>query len=154
MFGFLSCHGLLNAFFTRFRSDDEETFCHALVEYTRACSHVGYPVREWRDSFPSCSKFSCNFKFFQDPAPQKKKKNRCTQLAIYITCTVLYCPSCLTEVFFCADDGCEESFVYRDCISCCPPTCTFEKECLGTNLHCLDGCYCPDGVFFFFLYKK
>lgn len=44
------------------------------------------------------------------------------------------------------DDGCEESFVYRDCISCCPPTCTFEKECLGTNLHCLDGCYCPDGI--------
>lgn len=38
------------------RSDDEETFCRALVEYTRACSHVGYPVREWRDSFPSCSK--------------------------------------------------------------------------------------------------
>ncbi|XP_061898588.1 otogelin-like protein isoform X4 [Entelurus aequoreus] len=78
-------------------SDDEETFCRALVEYTRACSHVGYPVREWRDSFSSCN------------------------------------------------DGCEESFVYRDCISCCPPTCTFEKECLGTNLHCLDGCYCPDG---------
>lgn len=41
-----------------FRSDDEETFCRALVEYTRACSHVGYPVREWRDSFPSCSKFA------------------------------------------------------------------------------------------------
>lgn len=38
-----------------FRADDEETFCRALVEYTRACSHVGYPVREWRDSFPSCS---------------------------------------------------------------------------------------------------
>ncbi|XP_036790119.1 otogelin-like protein [Oncorhynchus mykiss] len=35
-------------------SDEEETFCRALVEYTRACSHVGYPVREWRDSFPSC----------------------------------------------------------------------------------------------------
>ncbi|XP_068169533.1 otogelin-like protein isoform X4 [Antennarius striatus] len=79
-------------------SDDEETFCRALLEYTRACSHVGYPVREWRDSFPSCN------------------------------------------------DGCEESFVHRDCISCCPPTCTFEKECLGTNLHCLDGCYCPDGL--------
>ena len=49
-------------------------------------------------------------------------------------------------VCMCTDDGCEESFVYRDCISCCPPTCTFEKECLGTNLHCLDGCYCPDGI--------
>uniref|UniRef100_A0A3B3RLC4 Otogelin like n=1 Tax=Paramormyrops kingsleyae TaxID=1676925 RepID=A0A3B3RLC4_9TELE len=79
------------------RSDDEETFCRTLVEYTRACSHVGYPVREWRDSFPTC-------------------------------------------------DRCEDSFVHRDCISCCPPTCTFEKECLGTNLHCLDGCYCPDMI--------
>uniref|UniRef100_A0A3B3Y533 VWFD domain-containing protein n=1 Tax=Poecilia mexicana TaxID=48701 RepID=A0A3B3Y533_9TELE len=102
-FPFLSCHENIdpNPFVASCVSDlcvadDEETFCRALVEYTRACSHVGYPVREWRDSFPSCN------------------------------------------------DGCEESFVYRDCISCCPPTCTFEKECLGTNLHCLDGCYCPD----------
>uniref|UniRef100_A0AAR2L9B6 Otogelin-like n=1 Tax=Pygocentrus nattereri TaxID=42514 RepID=A0AAR2L9B6_PYGNA len=79
-------------------SDDTETFCRTLVEYARACSHVGYPVREWRDSFPTCA------------------------------------------------DECEDSFVHRDCISCCPPTCTFEKECLGTNLHCLDGCYCPDGL--------
>ncbi|TWW76375.1 Otogelin-like protein [Takifugu flavidus] len=39
-------------------SDDEKTFCRALVEYTRACSHVGYPVREWRDSFPSCGKIT------------------------------------------------------------------------------------------------
>lgn len=44
-----------------FRSDDEETFCRALVEYTRACSHVGYPVREWRDNFPSCSKLPLKF---------------------------------------------------------------------------------------------
>uniref|UniRef100_A0A3B4UGN6 Otogelin like n=1 Tax=Seriola dumerili TaxID=41447 RepID=A0A3B4UGN6_SERDU len=113
-FPFLSCHENIDpnpfvascvsdlcvnkTFCIETKSDDEETFCRALVEYTRACSHVGYPVREWRDSFPSCN------------------------------------------------DGCEESFVYRDCISCCPPTCTFEKECLGTNLHCLDGCYCPDGL--------
>ncbi|KAL0968337.1 hypothetical protein UPYG_G00265580 [Umbra pygmaea] len=104
-FPFLSCHENMdpNPFVASCVSDlcvsdDEETFCRALVEYTRACSHVGYPVREWRDSFPSCN------------------------------------------------DGCEESFVHRDCISCCPPTCTFDKECLGTNLHCLDGCYCPDGL--------
>ncbi|XP_048463872.1 otogelin-like protein [Rhincodon typus] len=43
-------------------------------------------------------------------------------------------------------DQCDDSFVHRDCISCCPPTCTFEKECLGSSLHCLDGCYCPDGL--------
>uniref|UniRef100_A0A8C8M7N0 Otogelin-like n=1 Tax=Oncorhynchus tshawytscha TaxID=74940 RepID=A0A8C8M7N0_ONCTS len=104
-FPFLSCHDnidpnpyVASCVADLCVSDDEETFCRALVEYTRACSHVGYPVREWRDSFPSCN------------------------------------------------DGCEESFVHRDCISCCPPTCTFDKECLGTNLHCLDGCYCPDGL--------
>ncbi|XP_055789705.1 otogelin-like protein isoform X2 [Salvelinus fontinalis] len=104
-FPFLSCHEnidpnpyLASCVSDLCVSDEEETFCRALVEYTRACSHVGYPVREWRDSFPSCN------------------------------------------------DGCEESFVHRDCISCCPPTCTFDKECLGTNLHCLDGCYCPDGL--------
>ncbi|XP_072566142.1 otogelin-like protein [Paramormyrops kingsleyae] len=104
-FPFLSCHENIdpNPFVASCVSDlcvsdDEETFCRTLVEYTRACSHVGYPVREWRDSFPTCA------------------------------------------------DRCEDSFVHRDCISCCPPTCTFEKECLGTNLHCLDGCYCPDGM--------
>ncbi|KAK3549020.1 hypothetical protein QTP70_025092 [Hemibagrus guttatus] len=104
-FPFISCHENIdpNPFVASCVSDlcvshDEETFCRTLVEYTRACSHVGYPVREWRDSFPTCA------------------------------------------------DGCEDSFVHRDCISCCPPTCTFEKECLGTNLHCLDGCYCPDGL--------
>uniref|UniRef100_A0A673K063 Otogelin-like protein n=1 Tax=Sinocyclocheilus rhinocerous TaxID=307959 RepID=A0A673K063_9TELE len=104
-FPFISCHENIdpNPFVASCVSDmcvsdDEETFCRTLVEYTRACSHVGYPVREWRDSFPTCA------------------------------------------------DRCEDSFVHRDCISCCPPTCMFEKECLGTNLHCLDGCYCPDGL--------
>lgn len=50
------CLVLINLliFFLISRSDDEETFCRTLVEYTRACSHVGYPVREWRDSFPTC----------------------------------------------------------------------------------------------------
>ncbi|CAB1313742.1 unnamed protein product, partial [Coregonus sp. 'balchen'] len=87
-FPFLSCHDnidpnpyVASCVSDLCVSDDEETFCRALVEYTRACN-----------------------------------------------------------------DGCEESFVHRDCISCCPPTCTFDKECLGTNLHCLDGCYCPDGL--------
>uniref|UniRef100_A0A4W3ISK9 Otogelin like n=1 Tax=Callorhinchus milii TaxID=7868 RepID=A0A4W3ISK9_CALMI len=79
-------------------TDDSETYCRSVTEYTRACSHAGYPLREWRDDFPACI------------------------------------------------EQCEESLVHRDCISCCPPTCTFEKECLGSSLHCLDGCYCPDGL--------
>lgn len=117
------------------RADDEKTFCRALVEYTRACSHVGYPVREWRDSFPSCGTIT-------------------VELLLLMKAVILSLVMCMCVKRRClslhvrADDGCEDTFVHRDCISCCPPTCTFENECLGTNLHCLDGCYCPDGIQF------
>nr|XP_033808517.1 otogelin-like protein isoform X3 [Geotrypetes seraphini] len=104
-FPFISCHESIDPY-SYISScmndlcgmDDDETYCRAVTEYARACSHSGYPVRDWRDDFPACT------------------------------------------------EKCEDSFVHRDCISCCPPTCTFEKECLGSNLHCLDGCYCPDGL--------
>ncbi|XP_010222088.1 PREDICTED: otogelin-like protein [Tinamus guttatus] len=102
-FPFLSCHESIDPYSyisscmnDLCRVDDDETYCRAVTEYARACSHAGSPVRDWRDDFPACT------------------------------------------------EKCEDSFVHRDCISCCPPTCTFEKDCLGSNLHCLDGCYCPD----------
>ncbi|XP_038611991.1 otogelin-like protein [Tachyglossus aculeatus] len=104
-FPFLSCHENIDPYSyiascinDLCKSDDEDSYCRAVTEYARACSHAGYPVRDWRDDFPACT------------------------------------------------EKCDDSFVHRDCISCCPPTCTFEKECLGSNLHCLDGCYCPDGL--------
>uniref|UniRef100_A0A8C3RTT7 Otogelin like n=1 Tax=Chelydra serpentina TaxID=8475 RepID=A0A8C3RTT7_CHESE len=104
-FPFLSCHESIDPYSyisscmnDLCRVDDDETYCRAVTEYARACSHAGYPVRDWREDFPACT------------------------------------------------EKCEDSFVHRDCISCCPPTCTFEKDCLGSNLHCLDGCYCPDGL--------
>ncbi|KAL7982573.1 hypothetical protein Chor_010171, partial [Crotalus horridus] len=102
-FPFLSCHQSIDPYpyisscmNDLCRKDDDETYCRAVTEYARSCSHVGYPIRDWRDDFPACT------------------------------------------------DSCEDTFIHRDCISCCPPTCTFEKDCLGSNLHCLDGCYCPD----------
>ncbi|KAM7177636.1 otogelin-like protein [Macrochelys suwanniensis] len=104
-FPFLSCHESIDPYSyisscmnDLCRVDDDETYCRAVTEYARACSHAGYPVRDWREDFPACT------------------------------------------------ENCEDNFVHRDCISCCPPTCTFEKDCLGSNLHCLDGCYCPDGL--------
>ncbi|XP_014818799.1 PREDICTED: otogelin-like protein [Calidris pugnax] len=104
-FPFLSCHESIDPYSyisscmnDLCRVDDDATYCRAVTEYARACSHAGSPVRDWRDDFPACT------------------------------------------------EKCEDSFVHRDCISCCPPTCTFEKDCLGSNLHCLDGCYCPDGL--------
>ncbi|KAG8578217.1 hypothetical protein GDO81_010425 [Engystomops pustulosus] len=104
-FPFLSCHETIDpySFIASCMNDlciqdDEETYCRAVMEYARACSHSGFPIRDWRDDFPACT------------------------------------------------EKCQDNFVHRDCISCCPPTCTYEKECLGSNLHCLDGCYCPDGL--------
>ncbi|XP_044133164.1 LOW QUALITY PROTEIN: otogelin-like protein [Bufo gargarizans] len=104
-FPFLSCHETIDPYSfiascmnDLCKQDDDETYCRAVMEYARACSHSGFPIRDWRDDFPACT------------------------------------------------EKCENNFVHRDCISCCPPTCTYEKECLGSNLHCLDGCYCPDGL--------
>uniref|UniRef100_F7BDM2 Otogelin-like 2 n=1 Tax=Xenopus tropicalis TaxID=8364 RepID=F7BDM2_XENTR len=104
-FPFMSCHETIDPYSyiascmnDLCKKDDEETYCRAVMEYARACSHSGFPIRDWRDDFPACT------------------------------------------------EKCEDKFVHRDCISCCPPTCTYEKECLGSNLHCLDGCYCPDGL--------
>lgn len=68
-------------YFYFFRSDDEETFCRALVEYTRACSHVGYPVREWRDSFPSCSKLSLHLHILSE---NRLVHTWCVPLIMYI----------------------------------------------------------------------
>lgn len=47
---------LIILLFFRFRVDDDETYCRAVTEYARACSHAGSPVRDWRDDFPACSK--------------------------------------------------------------------------------------------------
>lgn len=47
---------LITLLFYHFRVDDDETYCRAVTEYARACSHAGSPVRDWRDDFPACSK--------------------------------------------------------------------------------------------------
>ncbi|KAF6733553.1 Otogelin, partial [Oryzias melastigma] len=43
---------------------------------------------------------------------------------------------------------CPVGLQYRECISCCPATCSLERTCIDSRLACLDGCYCPDGLIF------
>ncbi|XP_023807134.2 otogelin isoform X3 [Oryzias latipes] len=43
---------------------------------------------------------------------------------------------------------CPAGLQYRECISCCPATCSLERTCIDSRLACLDGCYCPDGLIF------
>ncbi|KAL2310170.1 hypothetical protein Nmel_006413, partial [Mimus melanotis] len=41
--------------------------------------------------------------------------------------------------------GCPAPLSHRECISCCPASCQQQPRCVGSELHCIDGCSCPDG---------
>nr|XP_060610964.1 otogelin [Anolis sagrei ordinatus] len=43
---------------------------------------------------------------------------------------------------------CEENLVYNECIHCCPVSCQQKAYCIGSELPCVDGCYCPDGLIY------
>ncbi|XP_062974484.1 otogelin [Elgaria multicarinata webbii] len=43
---------------------------------------------------------------------------------------------------------CEEQLVYNECIDCCPVSCQQKMHCVDSELPCVDGCYCPDGLIY------
>uniref|UniRef100_A0A8B9CK62 Otogelin n=1 Tax=Anser brachyrhynchus TaxID=132585 RepID=A0A8B9CK62_9AVES len=43
---------------------------------------------------------------------------------------------------------CLEPLTYNECISCCPVSCHQQSQCVGSELPCIDGCYCPDGLIY------
>ncbi|NXP87133.1 OTOG protein, partial [Passerina amoena] len=43
---------------------------------------------------------------------------------------------------------CPEPLTYSECINCCPVSCHQQSQCIGSELHCIDGCYCPDGLIY------
>uniref|UniRef100_A0A8C3GR29 Otogelin n=1 Tax=Cairina moschata TaxID=8855 RepID=A0A8C3GR29_CAIMO len=43
---------------------------------------------------------------------------------------------------------CLEPLTYNECISCCPVSCHQQSQCVGSELPCIDGCYCPDGFIY------
>lgn len=58
--------------------------------------------------------------------------------------------SSIFSVFFCfVVITCLEPLTYNECISCCPVSCHQQSQCVGSELPCIDGCYCPDGKFCF-----
>ncbi|XP_049636632.1 otogelin [Suncus etruscus] len=42
----------------------------------------------------------------------------------------------------------EKAFTYNECIACCPTTCQPRASCVDSEIACVDGCYCPDGLIF------
>ncbi|XP_008935404.1 PREDICTED: otogelin [Merops nubicus] len=43
---------------------------------------------------------------------------------------------------------CPEPFTYNECINCCPVSCHQRSQCIGSELPCIDGCYCPEGLIY------
>ncbi|KAM3850931.1 otogelin [Vipera latastei] len=43
---------------------------------------------------------------------------------------------------------CEDHLVYNECIDCCPFSCRQKTHCVDSELPCVDGCYCPDGLIY------
>lgn len=40
----------------------------------------------------------------------------------------------------------EKAFTYNECIACCPASCQSRASCVDSEIACVDGCYCPDGM--------
>ncbi|XP_032751926.1 otogelin [Rattus rattus] len=42
----------------------------------------------------------------------------------------------------------EKTFIYNECIACCPASCQSRASCVDSEIACVDGCYCPNGLIF------
>ncbi|XP_072581571.1 otogelin [Vulpes vulpes] len=53
-----------------------------------------------------------------------------------------------TQLQQCAVHCKEVAFTYNECIACCPASCQSRASCVDSEIACVDGCYCPDGLIF------
>ncbi|XP_077722228.1 otogelin [Canis aureus] len=53
-----------------------------------------------------------------------------------------------TQLRQCAVHCKEAAFTYNECIACCPASCQSRASCVDSEIACVDGCYCPDGLIF------
>ncbi|KAF5918888.1 hypothetical protein HPG69_005929, partial [Diceros bicornis minor] len=53
-----------------------------------------------------------------------------------------------TQLWQCAVHCKEKAFIYNECIACCPASCQPRASCVDSEIACVDGCYCPDGLIF------
>ncbi|ELW70757.1 Otogelin [Tupaia chinensis] len=53
-----------------------------------------------------------------------------------------------TQLLQCTIHCKEKAFTYNECIACCPASCQPRAPCVDSEIACVDGCYCPDGLIF------
>ncbi|XP_075403820.1 otogelin [Tenrec ecaudatus] len=75
----------------------------------------------------------------------------CRALAEYArACAQAGCPlmDWRSQLPQCAVRCKEEGFTYNECIACCPASCQPQASCVDSEIACVDGCYCPNGLIF------
>ncbi|XP_069624287.1 otogelin [Ranitomeya imitator] len=50
------------------------------------------------------------------------------------------------EIYRKCDVSCGAGLAYSECIECCPTSCHQRKLCMDSEISCVDGCYCPEGM--------
>ncbi|XP_073514042.1 otogelin [Phyllobates terribilis] len=50
------------------------------------------------------------------------------------------------EIYRKCEISCGAGLVYSECIACCPTSCQQRASCLDSEISCVDGCYCPEGM--------
>ncbi|XP_053415854.1 otogelin [Nycticebus coucang] len=53
-----------------------------------------------------------------------------------------------TQLHQCTVHCKEKAFTYNECIACCPASCQPRASCVDSEIACVDGCYCPNGLIF------
>nr|XP_021530849.1 LOW QUALITY PROTEIN: otogelin [Aotus nancymaae] len=53
-----------------------------------------------------------------------------------------------TQLLQCTVHCKEKAFTYNECIACCPASCQPRASCVDSEIACVDGCYCPNGLIF------
>ncbi|XP_069037970.1 otogelin [Lepisosteus oculatus] len=136
------------------------------ADYTSPCSshdpRAQQNMHEWcglllKPPFKYCHEFVSPFPFmascFNDlciTGPNANDEVLCQTLAEYARACAhsdhplhdwrAQIPQCAVE--------CDDKFVYRECITCCPVSCSIDKMCIDSKLQCLDGCYCPEDLIY------
>uniref|UniRef100_W5M269 Otogelin n=1 Tax=Lepisosteus oculatus TaxID=7918 RepID=W5M269_LEPOC len=136
------------------------------ADYTSPCSshdpRAQQNMHEWcglllKPPFKYCHEFVSPFPFmascFNDlciTGPNASDEVLCQTLAEYARACAhsdhplhdwrAQIPQCAVE--------CDDKFVYRECITCCPVSCSIDKMCIDSKLQCLDGCYCPEDLIY------
>lgn len=120
----------------RTKADREEWVCGCKVRYKWFSKHHGRlsPV-SWAPNTPPGTGWGSGTGESSHPHPRTWGEGGCSpsrQTTASPRPQAVYCK--------------EKAFIYNECIACCPASCQSRAACVDSEIACVDGCYCPNGL--------